>query len=110
MDEYTSDINPQLFGAHFSDIVYEGSGLYWRNTLAQPARFVNWVAFNPYKLNDQVAISLNKNRQKFLYSFKLVSSDGDGLQLYYRIGALPLSTRPISNDLLSRLNTCKKNE
>lgn len=105
--EYTSDINPQLFGAHFSNIIWEGSGPYWKNALAQPIRFVDWVVLNPYNQNDAVSKLLTGNRQEFLSSFKLVSSNPDGLQLYYRIGAPALPTRPISNDLLSRPHTCK---
>jgi Dolichyl-phosphate-mannose-protein mannosyltransferase len=110
VDEATSVINPQLFDTHFSNIIWEGSGDYWKNALAQPTRFVNWVVLNPSNPDDTVARVLTRNRQEFLSSFMLVSSNPKGLQLYYRIGAPPLPTRPIPDNLLKRPHTCKLNE
>lgn len=106
--EETSGLNyPQFFGSHFSNIIWEGSGSYWKNALAHPEKYVDWVVLNPHNPNDTVSKLFTKNKLEFLSLFKVMSSDSDGLQLYYRTRALPLPTRPISNDLLSRPNTCK---
>ena len=110
VDEHTSIINPQLFGADFSAIVYEGSGTYWKNALTHPSKFVDWIVLNPNNHNDTVSQLLTGNGREFLRLFRLVSSNPNGLQLYYRRGAPAFPTRPISNDLLNRPHTCKFNE
>lgn len=107
VDEYNSEINPQLFGAHFSDIIYEESGSYLQGALAHPEKFVDWVVFNPYTPGDVVAKVFTRDTTKFLALFKKVSSDPDGLQLYYRIGAPSLPTRPVPDALLKIPHTCK---
>jgi cellulose synthase/poly-beta-1,6-N-acetylglucosamine synthase-like glycosyltransferase len=111
VNEYTSQLNPQIFNADFSDIVYEGSVSYWHNALANPKRYVDWVALNPRAANDKVTQYIEHSPQlfsSFLSSFELVAQAPNGLQLYHKKGGVPLPSHPIPDDLLNRPHSCKQ--
>ncbi len=106
VDHFNSDINPQLFHANLKSMIYEGSGLYWKEALADPVHYVNWVILNPYKQGDLVAPLYLRNKQQFLSEFTRIASDQDGLQLYYRRNAPSFPTRPLSSQLVNTSHTC----
>jgi hypothetical protein len=107
-DTYTSKIYGGEAGVDFKDFIYEGSSLpQWNAALADPARFANWVIVNTRDKQDIVGSHINIDSPAFLSQFTLVVQEPSGDNLYYRMAAGSLPTRPASADLLRAYQQCK---
>jgi len=93
-------------GIHFSNVIYEGSGLLWKEALHNPAVLVDWVIFTP---GDIVSRSMARD-PAFSQEFTLVAVGPTvgsyTLKLYHKNGLSPLPTRPISSYLLGEQRLC----
>ncbi|HET8913176.1 MAG TPA: glycosyltransferase family 39 protein, partial [Ktedonobacteraceae bacterium] len=107
-NEYTSQLNAQDFGANFKDIIYEGSGPYWRQALANPASIAQWVVIRPGNQEDVVANQLFKHKAAFLSRYSFVLQERDGLQIFRRNDVTNLPDRPISARLIALQQLCSK--
>lgn len=85
----------------FKNIVYEGSGGLWDESLHHPEAVVNWLIANPSNPDDLVAKHLDLSGSTFLAYFTPVVHEADGLTLFQlrSIGHLP--TRSLPADLLA---------
>jgi cellulose synthase/poly-beta-1,6-N-acetylglucosamine synthase-like glycosyltransferase len=89
---------------HFSNVIYEGSGVVWRQALQDPAHSVDWVIMQP---RDRVATAIAQNDPAFSSQFALVASESSGLSLYHKNGLPPLPTRPLSSYLAGEQQFCR---
>ncbi|HKD74813.1 MAG TPA: glycosyltransferase family 39 protein [Ktedonobacterales bacterium] len=99
--------NPQDFaftvGIDLKNIVYQGSGALWNQSLANPAT-VHWIYAHP---GDLVTRNIDVNSPAFLSQFVPVANDSDGTVLYHLISA-PLVQRTASPDMLTLHSACNK--
>jgi hypothetical protein len=100
-DTKVDALNPEA-GIDFKEIVYEGSGSYWRQALRQPEKTVNWIIVNQADPHDLVARSLTA---AFNDEFTRDIEEPNGLSLYHRIG-LTFPTRPIPTFYLTQHLQC----
>ncbi len=107
-DTFTSKIDGEEAGIHFSNFIYEGSGQLWTDALKNPAGTVDWIILNPDDPKDLVYIHINIYSSTFNAQFTLVAQEFDQphLRLYHRNGLPPLPTRPIPPGLLTEHQLC----
>jgi len=94
-------LNPEA-GIDFKNIVYEGSGRLWQQSLRDPASMVNWIIVNPADQHDLVAQRLTP---AFNAQFTRDIEEANGLSLFHRNG-LSFPTRPVPTFLLSEHTLC----
>ena len=94
-------LNPEA-GIDFKNIVYEGSGRLWQQSLRDPASMVNWIIVNPADQHDLVAQRLTP---AFNAQFTRDIEEANGLSLFHRNG-LSFPTRPVSTFLLTEHTLC----
>ncbi len=103
-DLYTTkmdELNP-VAQIDFSNMIYEGSGMLWRQALRNPSAMVNWIIMNPADLSDLVARNLTP---AFNAQFVRDIEEPSGLSLYHRVG-LVYPTRPVPQYLASEHSLC----
>jgi hypothetical protein len=86
----------------FKNVVYEGSGALWTESLQYPELHVSWIIFGP---GDNVSKAMAHD-PGFSKDFRLVQVGPTGERLYHRIGQKPLANRPISSYLLNEKDFC----
>ncbi|GCE10471.1 hypothetical protein [Tengunoibacter tsumagoiensis] len=106
-DEYTTQVNGQVFGAQLRKIIYEGSDPYWSRALAAPQQIVDWIIMRPKDTDDLVAKALAHN-DAFLDNFTLVLTEKDGLSLYLRNDINTLPSRPVPLNILNNEKLCQR--
>lgn len=94
-------LNPEA-GIDFKNVVYEGSGRLWQQSLRDPASMVNWIIVNPADQHDLVAQRLTP---AFNAQFTRDIEEANGLSLFHRNG-LSVPTRPVPTFLLSEHTLC----
>ena len=94
-------LNPEA-SISFKDMVYEGSGQFWKQALGNPASSVDWIIVNQANPFDQVAQHLTV---AFNTQYTRDIEEPDGLSLYHRNG-LDLPNRPIPQYLLTEHFLC----
>ncbi len=94
-------LNPEA-GIDFKNIVYEGSGRLWQQSLRDPASMVNWIIVNPADQHDLVAQRLTP---AFNAQFTRDIEEANGLSLFHRNG-LSFPTRPVPTFLLTEHTLC----
>jgi cellulose synthase/poly-beta-1,6-N-acetylglucosamine synthase-like glycosyltransferase len=104
---FTSNIDGADAGLELNDIIYEGSGALWTESLQQPAAYVDWIIVDPGNPKDIVAQHIDVNSPQFQQQFTLVYKEEYGLRLYHRNGLPPPPTRPISPNLVNAHSQCK---
>jgi cellulose synthase/poly-beta-1,6-N-acetylglucosamine synthase-like glycosyltransferase len=107
-DVTTGDPNLPTIGIDFKKVVYEGSTNLWQQALAHPEKTVEWVIDASKDPTDVLAKQLDLHSPAFLAHFALVFEEPSGLRLYHRKGGPPLSSRPVSNDILADHRTCSR--
>jgi hypothetical protein len=107
-DLYTSKIDAleSTAGIHFKNIIYEGSGQYWRDALRDPANIVDWIIVNPADPNDELMKRLPLSSPAFHKQFEVVVTEPAGLELLHRAGLAPLPTRTLSDTVLNEHRLC----
>lgn len=101
-DPYFNLQDLALANISFNRIVYEGSGTLWDKAISDPAAVVDWIIVKP---GDLVAQHIDLASPAFTQQFALVGADPrSGVQVFHRISAPPLSTRPIATDLVTDYN------
>ncbi len=100
---YPFHLSESESGIHFSNVIYEGSGVLWQQALQNPIHLVDWVIMQP---GDRVALAIAQNDPTFSSQFTLVASGLYGLNLYHRNDLPPLPTRPLSSYLASEQQFC----
>ena len=94
-------LNPEA-GIDFKNVVYEGSGRLWQQSLRNPASMVNWIIVNPADQHDLVAQRLTP---AFNAQFTRDIEEANGLSLFHRNG-LSFPTRPVPTFLLTEHTLC----
>jgi hypothetical protein len=94
-------LNPEA-QIDFKNVIYEGSGLLWKQALRQPASMVSWIIVNPANQYDQVANNLTP---AFNAQFTRDIEESSGLSLYHRNG-LVYPTRPVPSYLVNEHSLC----
>jgi hypothetical protein len=94
-------LNPEA-GIDFKNMIYEGSGLLWHQSLRDPASMVNWIIVNPADQHDRVAQRLTPT---FNAQFTRDVEEANGLSLFHRNG-LSFPTRPVPTFLLTEHTLC----
>src|SRR3989440_3364763 len=94
-------LNPEA-GIDFKNMVYEGSGRLWQQSLRDPASMVNWIIVNPADQHDLVAQRLTP---AFNAQFTRDIEEANGLSLFHRDG-LSFPTRPVPTFLLTEHTLC----
>ena len=94
-------LNPEA-GIDFKNMVYEGSGRLWQQSLRDPASMVNWIIVNPADQHDLVAQRLTP---AFNAQFTRDIEEANGLSLFHRNG-LSFPTRPVPTFLLTEHTLC----
>lgn len=90
-------------GINLRDFIYEGSGSFWWEALADPASHVEWIILNPYDSSDAVNQAIDETSVSFRLSFSPVSSNPNGRTLYRRNDLPSLVERPIPSYLVPNL-------
>jgi cellulose synthase/poly-beta-1,6-N-acetylglucosamine synthase-like glycosyltransferase len=103
LTNYPFHLSESESGIHFSNVIYEGSGVLWQQALQNPAQSVDWVIMQP---GDRVATAIAQNDPIFSSHFTLVASGLYELNLYHRNGLPPLPTRPLSSYLAGEQQFC----
>lgn len=93
-----------LAGIDFSNVIYEGSGNFWKNALNQLTPDVNWVIINPNDPDDILARHIDVRNPNFQSQFTRVVEEKGGLSLYGRHQQLWLPIRPLSPALIADFN------
>lgn len=94
-------LNPEA-GIDFKNMIYEGSGRLWHQSLRDPASMVNWIIVNPADQHDLVAQRLTP---AFNAQFTRDVEEANGLSLFHRNG-LSFPTRPVPTYLLTEHTLC----
>jgi hypothetical protein len=94
-------LNPEA-GIDFKNMIYEGSGPLWHQSLRDPASMVNWIIVNPADQHDLVAQRLTPT---FNAQFTRDVEEANGLSLFHRNG-LSFPTRPVPTYLLTEHTLC----
>ena len=94
-------LNPEA-AIDFKNVVYEGSGRLWQQSLRDPASMVNWIIVNPADRHDLVAQRLTP---AFNAQFTRDIEEANGLSLFHRNG-LSFPTRPVPTFLLTEHTLC----
>jgi hypothetical protein len=92
-DVYASQFDVSDAGINYSNVIYEGSALFWERGLQNPASTAEWVVVTPHMTIDPIAQRLQAN-PAFLSQFTLVVKQTNDILLYHRLGGAPLPTRP----------------
>jgi hypothetical protein len=110
-DTFTSGTNALGLevGVDFKNVVYEGSGNLWKQALADPAAYVDWIEVNPTNPHDLVAKNIDVNSPLFLSQFTFIADEPGGLALYYRGDPQQLPTKPLPPGLLTEHILCGNN-
>jgi cellulose synthase/poly-beta-1,6-N-acetylglucosamine synthase-like glycosyltransferase len=88
-------------GLDFRDIVYQGSGIYWKTALSHPQKGIDWIVTSP---NDLVV--KNVNVQSLNAYFSLVVSEPGGVKLYHRNGGSISTHAPFAWSLWTNRTLC----
>ncbi len=88
---------------HFSNVIYEGSGPLWKETLQHPEKYVDWVIFSP---KDDIEQALAVNDPQFAQNFTLLATGPFGMSLYHKNDLPPLPTYSVSSLLQSEQQFC----
>ena len=91
---FTTGVDATEIRTDFKNIIYEGSGRFWRRALRDPAQSVGWILVNPGNPLDRVGQAINVKSPAFLSEFTLVASQTDGILLFHRSGGPTLPSRP----------------
>jgi len=110
-DVYTTNIDGEEAGVHFSNFIYEGSGELWRAALENPAGTVDWVIVHADDSSDPVTQHINIHGSTFNAQFTLVTQEFHKtlILLYHRNGLPPLPTRPVPPGMLTEHQFCNDN-
>jgi cellulose synthase/poly-beta-1,6-N-acetylglucosamine synthase-like glycosyltransferase len=106
VDVTSTVFNISQTGVEFKDIIYDGSGPYWRMAIKNPSHFVNWVIVSTSNPNDMVSKELDTHSGWFLSSFNEVYRDGDVI-IYHLKTANLRQVRAIPSNIYIDNNACK---
>ena len=96
-----SDATPYV---SLSDVVYQGSGKLWYESLAAPAKYVDWIIVSP---GDLVSRYININGISFNAEYQLLITDPQSGVRLYRLRGLPaLPTRNIQIPNIQAFSKC----
>ena len=108
-DEYAVQLNPQVFNAHFSNFIYEGSGTLWKNAIAHPETSVEWIVIekpNGNIASDILNRAIDRTSPIFKNNFTLVDQDKSGILLYHHNSIAIIPPRPIPADIIANEHLC----
>jgi hypothetical protein len=96
-DAYHTGQDFAAAGIHLKQVIYQGSGHLWQQSLADPAAHVAWIVTQP---DDLVSRRIATSSDAFQSQFTLVMQDPlSGVYLYRRSDLPPLPTRTLPQDL-----------
>jgi hypothetical protein len=104
--EASGDVSLAETGINFRNVVYEGSGDLWTQTLARPEKMVSWVIDNSKSAENFRLKLIDPTSPAFLAHFTLVFEDPTGLRLYHRKGKPILPSRSIPDTLSTDYSMC----
>jgi hypothetical protein len=82
---------------HLQNVIYQGSGLLWHESLTDPADHVAWIVMQP---GDLVSKRIEMTSDSFRGQFTLVMQDpASGVYLFSRSDLPPLPTRTLPQEL-----------
>ncbi|GCE31706.1 hypothetical protein KDA_71900 [Dictyobacter alpinus] len=90
----------------FKNVIYEGSNVLWKQTLANPVGKVNWILVNPTNQNDLLTEALDVHSAFFSNNFELVLQERNGLSLYRQRGLPPAPTHVVPSVMLVDHSIC----
>jgi cellulose synthase/poly-beta-1,6-N-acetylglucosamine synthase-like glycosyltransferase len=93
-----------LAGITFSNVVYEGSGNFWKNALNRITPDVSWIVMNPNDPSDILARYVDVKNSSFQSQFTRVVEEKGGLSLYGRNQRVWVPVRPLSPALIADSN------
>ena len=92
-DTYNTKQDTTSAGILLKDVIYQGSGKFWKQALADPASLAEWVVVEP---GDEVSAAIDINSNPFLSQYTLVIEDPlTKVFLFHRNREGPVITRPI---------------
>ncbi len=102
-DPYQTLFNYAGAGLDIKDIITQGSGKLWTESLQNPAAYVNWIVTKP---GDAVWNAVNVNGSAFTSQFQLMLTQPNGVQVYYRINAGQIINKPLPSYVQTAPNIC----
>jgi hypothetical protein len=99
VDMHATSIDGRELGFDLNNLIYEGSGTYWRAAIAHPEQFVHWVVFNPSDSHDEVAKYIHVNDPVFLSFYELKLQDSSGLLIFHLRSSKMLPAKPVPSYL-----------
>ncbi len=102
-DPYQTLFNYAGAGLDNKDVITQGSGKLWTESLQNPAGYVSWIVTKP---GDAVWNAVNVNGSAFTSQFQLMLTQPNGVQLYYRVNSGQITSKPLPSYVQTTPNIC----